>query len=68
LIELRYALWVSPPSITAFGLPALWCWSVRTAEYRPAQMLGSYIASALQVSASALERRYGVGSLTHRLD
>jgi len=23
LIELRYALWVSPPSITAFGLPAV---------------------------------------------
>ena len=23
LIELRCALWVSPPSITAFGLPAL---------------------------------------------
>ena len=23
LFELRYALWVSPPSITAFGLPAL---------------------------------------------
>jgi hypothetical protein len=59
LIELRCALWVSPPSITAFGLPALSCWSVRAAGLRPAQLLGSYIASASQVSASALERRYG---------
>ena len=57
--ELRCALWVSPPSITAFGLPALSCWSVRAARLRPAQVLGSYIASASQVSVSALERSYG---------
>ena len=28
LIELRCVLWASPPSITAFGLPALQCQSV----------------------------------------
>ena len=46
LFELRYALWVSPPSITAFVLPALWCRPVRAALLRPAQVPGSYIASA----------------------
>ena len=32
---------------------------MRAARLRPAQVLGSYIASASQVSVSALERRYG---------
>ena len=49
LIELRCALWASPPSITAFGLPALLCQSVRAALLRPAQVPGSYTASASQV-------------------
>ena len=49
LIELRCALWASPPSITAFVLPALLCRSVRAALVRPAQVLGRYIASASQV-------------------
>ncbi|MCW2312727.1 hypothetical protein M2244_002475 [Rhodoferax antarcticus] len=62
-MELRCALWGSPPSITAFGLPALSCGSVRAARLLPAQGLGSYIASASQVSASALERRYGLSRL-----
>ena len=66
LIELRCALWASPPSITAFVLPALWCQSVRAALLRPAQVPGSYIASASQVLVSALVRRYGLGSLAHR--
>ena len=66
LIELRCALWARPPSITAFVLPALGCQSVRAALLRPAQMPGSYIASASQVLVSALWRRYGVGSLAHR--
>ena len=66
LIELRCALWASPPSITAFGLPALSCQSVRAALLRPAQVPGSYIASASQVLVSALWRRYGLGSLAHR--
>ena len=66
LIELRCALWASPPSITAFVLPALLCQSVRAALLRPAQVLGSYIASASQVLVSALWRRYGLGSLAHR--
>ena len=57
LIELRCALWASPPSITAFGLPALSCQSVRAALLRPAQVPGSYIASASQVLVSALWRR-----------
>ncbi len=38
----------------------------RAARLRHAQVLGSYIASASQVSVSALERRDGVGSLAHR--
>ena len=66
LIELRCALWASPPSITAFVLPALLCQPVRAALVRPAQVLGSYIASASQVLVSALVRRYGLGSLAHR--
>ena len=66
LIELRCALWASPPSITAFVLPALLCQSVRAALLRPAQVPGSYIASASQVLVSALWRRYGLGSLAHR--
>ena len=66
LIELRCALWASPPSITAFVLPALSCQSVRAALLRPAQVPGSCIASASQVSVSALVRRYGLGSLAHR--
>jgi hypothetical protein len=66
LIELRCALWASPPSITAFGLPALWCQLVCAALLRPAQVLGRYIASASQVLVSALVRRYGLGSLAHR--
>ena len=66
MIELRCALWASPPSITAFVLPALLCQSVRAALLRPAQVLGSYIASASQVLVSALWRRYGLGSLAHR--
>ena len=66
LIELRCALWASPPSITTFVLPALWCQSVRAALVRPAQVPGSYIASAPQVLVSALVRRYGLGSLAHR--
>ena len=66
LIELRCALWASPPSITAFVLPALWCQPVRAALVRPAQVPGRYIASASQVLVSALERRYGLGSLAHR--
>ena len=66
LIELRCALWASPPSITAFVLPALLCQSVRAALLRPAQVPGSYTASASQVLVSALERRYGLGSLAHR--
>ncbi len=66
LIERRCALWASPPSITAFVLPALSCQSVRAALLRPAQVPGSYIASASQVLFSALERRYGPGSLAHR--
>jgi len=65
-MELRCALWASPPSITAFGLPAPWCQSVRAALRRPAQVQGRYIASASQVLVSALERRYGLGSLAHR--
>ena len=66
LIELRCALWASPPSITTFVLPALQCQSVRAALLRPAQVPGSYIASASQVLVSALWRRYGLGSLAHR--
>ena len=66
LIELRCALWASPPSITAFVLPALLCQPVRAALVRPAQVPGSYIASASQVLVSALVRRYGLGSLAHR--
>ena len=66
LIELRCALWASPPSITAFGLPPLRCQSVRAALLRPAQVPVSYIASASQVLVSALVRRYGLGSLAHR--
>lgn len=66
LFELRCALWASPPSITAFVLPALSCQSVRAALMRPAQVQGSYIASASQVLASALLHRYGLGSLAHR--
>jgi len=66
LIELRCALWASPPSITAFVLPALLCHSVHAALLRPVQVMGSYIASASQVLVSALERRYGLGSLAHR--
>ncbi len=54
LIDLRCALWASPPSITAFVLPALLCQSVRAALVRPAQVQGRYIASALQVLVSAL--------------
>ena len=54
LIDLRCALLASPPSITAFGLPALWCQPVRAALVRPAQVPGSYIASASQVLVSAL--------------
>ena len=45
MFELRCALWVSPPNITAFVLPALLCQSVRAALLRPAQVPGSYIAS-----------------------
>lgn len=66
LIERRCALWASPPSITAFVLPALLCQSVRAALLRPAQVSGRYIASASQVLVSALVRRYGLGSLAHR--
>ena len=66
LIERRCALWASPPSITAFGLPALLCQSVRAALLRPAQVPGSYTASASQVLVSALVRRYCLGSLAHR--
>ena len=66
LIELRCALLASPPSITAFVLPGLLCQSVRAALVRPAQVPGRYIASASQVLVSALERRYGIGSLAHR--
>ena len=66
LIELRCALWASPPSITAFVLPALWCQSVCAALVRPAQVQGRYITSASQVLVSALWRRYGLGSLAHR--
>ena len=54
LIELRCALWASPPSITACVLPALWSQSVRAALLRPAQVPGNYIASASQVLVSAL--------------
>ena len=54
LIERRCALWASPPSITAFVLPALLCQSVRAALVLPAQVQGRYIASALQVLVSAL--------------
>jgi hypothetical protein len=57
LIELRCALWVSPPSITAFGLPALSFRSVRASLVRPAQVPGRYIASASQVLVSVLVRR-----------
>jgi hypothetical protein len=39
-IELRCTLWASPPSITAFVLPALLCQSVRAALLRPAQVPG----------------------------
>jgi len=39
---------------------------VRAALVRPAQVQGRYIASASQVLVSALERRYGLGSLAHR--
>ena len=43
------------------------CWAACfLIELRPAQMPGSYIASASQVLISALERRYGLGSLAHR--
>ena len=66
LIDLRCALWASPPSITAFFSPVLWCQSVRAALVRPAQVPGSYTASASQVLVSALLRRYGVGALAHR--
>ena len=66
LIDLRCALWASPPSITAFVLPALWCQSVCAALVRPAQVQGRYITSASQVLVSALWRRYGLGSLAHR--
>ena len=40
LIGLRCALWASPPSITAFVLPALLCQSVGAALLRPAQVPG----------------------------
>jgi hypothetical protein len=40
LIELRCALWASPPSITTFVLPALLCQSVRAALLRHAQAPG----------------------------
>ena len=66
LIELRCALWASPPSITAFVLPALLCQPVCAALVRPAQVPGSYTACASPVLVSALMRRYGLGSLTHR--
>ena len=66
LIERRCALLTSPPSITAFVLPALLRQSVCAALVRPAQVLGRYIASASQVLVSALVRRYGLGSLAHR--
>jgi hypothetical protein len=66
LIELRCALCASPPSITAFVLPAQWFQSVRAALLCPAQVPESYIASASQVLVSALWRRYGIGSLAHR--
>ena len=66
LIDLRCALWASPPSITAFVLPAPLCQSVRAALVRPAQVPGRYIASASQVLVSALWRRYGLGSLARR--
>ena len=39
---------------------------MRAALLRPAQVPGSYIASASQVLVSALVRRYGLGSLAHR--
>jgi len=42
-----------------FFLPALLCQSVCAALVRPAQVPGSYIASASQVLVSALERRHG---------
>jgi hypothetical protein len=42
------------------------CQSVCAALLRPAQVPGSYIASASQVLVSALVRRYGLGSLAHR--
>ena len=54
LSDLRCALWTSPPSITAFVLPALQYQSVCAALLRPAQLLGRYIASAPQVLFSAL--------------
>ena len=57
LFELRCALWVSPPSITAFYLPALECQSVCAELLRPAQVQRSYIASASQVLVGALWRR-----------
>ena len=66
LIELRYSLWAGPPTITAFVLPALSCWSVYAALLRPSQVLGRYIASASQVLVGALECRHGFGSLAHR--
>ena len=66
LIELRCALWVSPPNITAFVLPALECRSVCAALLRPAHVPGSCMASASQLMVSALWRRKGVGSLAHR--
>jgi len=40
--------------------------SVANAAYRDCQVPMSYTASAAQVSVSALQRNYGVGSLTHR--
>ena len=66
LIGLRCALWVSPPNIPAFVLPALECRSVCAALLRPAHVPGSCMASASQLMVSALWRRKGVGSLAHR--
>ena len=66
LIELRCALSASPPSITAFRFAsAVVLASVRGAA-APRTGAGSYVASASQVLVSALLRRYGFGSLSHR--
>jgi hypothetical protein len=63
----RVARLVQPDRHHRFTMfDVLWSWLVRTVRLHHAQVLVRYIASASQASISALERKYGVGSLTYR--